>query len=125
MKRTALVLLLLPALLSFREAPAPAHAGEPAASAAVRRTISAYIDGPYELYSRGPHTWTASPSGGTYSYQWEVRWDIDPNQTWVPAGNDPTASFAVEPYHGSFELRLTVTSGSNVGYAHWYVYNMQ
>ena len=125
MKRTALVLLLVPALLSVPGAPVPAHAGEAAAPTA-RRALSAYVDGPYELYTAGPHTWEAFPYGGsgTYAYEWSVRWDIDPQQQWVPAGTDKTASFSVMDFYGSFTLQVKVTSGSEVTYAHWYVYNM-
>lgn len=127
MKRTALVLLLVPALLSVPGAALPADAVE--ASAAVRpakRSVYVWIDGPQEIYTPGPHVWEAFPSGGTgtYAYEWEVRWDIDPRQQWVPAGNDKTASFSVMDFYGSFELRVKVTSGTQVGYASWYVYNM-
>lgn len=126
MKRTALVLLLTSALASTGAAPLPPQAVE-AASARAARAISAYVDGPYELYSRGPHTWEAFPSGGngTFTYQWEVKWDLDPNGTWISTGTDKTTSFTVEDYMGDFELRVKVTSGSEVAYAYWYVNNMQ
>ncbi|MEW5931326.1 MAG: hypothetical protein AB1941_27995 [Gemmatimonadota bacterium] len=127
MKRTALVLLLVPALLSAPGAALPADAGE--ASAAVRpakRSVYVWIEGPQEVYTTGPHVWEAFPSGGTgtYSYEWEVKWDIDPQQQWISAGSDKTASFSVMDFYGNFELRVKVTSGTQVGYASWYVYNM-
>ncbi len=128
MKRTALVLLLASGLASFGSAPAPGVAAESgAASARAARAISAYVDGPYELYSRGPHTWEAFPSGGngTFTYQWDVKWDLDPNGTWISTGTDKTTGFPVEDYMGDFELRVKVTSGSEVAYAYWYVNNMQ
>lgn len=128
MKRIALSLLLASALASVGAAPLPRPAVEPgAASARAARAISVYVDGPYELYSRGPHTWEAFPSGGngTFTYQWDVKWDLDPNGTWISTGTDKTTSFTVEDYMGDFELRVKATSGSEVAYAYWYVNNMQ
>jgi len=127
MKRIALVLLLASGLASAGAAPLPSGAERGAASARAARAASVYIDGPYELYGRGPHTWEAFPSGGngTFAYQWEIRWDLDPNGTWITTGTDKTTSFTVEDYMGDFELRVRVTSGTDVAYAGWYVNNMQ
>ena len=56
MERTALLLLLASGLASAGAAALPAGAERGAAFARAAWAASVSIDGPYELYSRGPHS---------------------------------------------------------------------
>lgn len=79
--------------------------GEPA-------TLTASISGPNSIPSEGSYTWIADVAGGTgsYSYQWEISYDG--GGAWWNVGSGASHN---EPYISgteSFELRVTVTSGT-------------
>lgn len=126
MKRLLTLALLLTAALTGCQDGTTPTAPTQLPSMSTAASLSAYIDGPYELYSEGVYTWEAMPSGGTgsYSYDWAVRWDNDPDGEWIANGTDKTTSLDVRDYMGNFELRVVVTSGSEVVESYHYVYNM-
>ena len=73
-------------------------------------TLSAYIDGPSEIYAAGTHSWSAYASGGNGSYTYQ--WQYSVTGTWTNVGtNSPTYSRFVSGTAPSFSLRVIVTSG--------------
>ena len=66
--------------------------------------------GPSEITSEGTYTWTATPSAGTgsYNYQWEADYASGP----VYLGTGSSQSLAVSAADGDFTIKVSVNSGS-------------
>lgn len=74
--------------------------------------LSASISGPSAITAKGTYTWSANPSGGTgvYSYQWSVYFHS--SGTTQQLGTAQSQQRFVQPGDGTFDMRVTVTSGS-------------
>jgi hypothetical protein len=87
-------------------ASAPVNVTEP--------SLTAYIQGPDDIWFPGTYTWEAMPFGGSgnYTYRWEITYDRYPGM-WSSFGDEKTVSTRVEDnYMGSFSVRVTVMSGA-------------
>lgn len=83
--------------------------------------LSVWISGLGSVCDTGYYVWEAMPSGGTgeYEYQWE-EYVMGGMITW---GNEKTQGLYLDPQDGDIQLRVIVTSGSEVQDAWQYVYN--
>jgi hypothetical protein len=74
--------------------------------------LTAYIDGPDVITSKGTYTWEAMPAGGVggYTYAWSIYYPA--TATGWSLGTAKTQTKTVYADDEEFELRVTVRSGS-------------
>lgn len=97
---------ILEALLAF---PSPAPPEDP--------PITAAIEGPAYITQKGTYTWSAMPGGGTgvYTFQWSIYYPTSGYLETLGTGQSQVRTvFAGE---GTFQMRVSVYSGSQSTYA--------
>lgn len=73
-----------------------------------------HIDGPSSISTAGTYTWSAPTSGGdgSYQYQWEqYSYNTD---SWTSLGTGSSQSIYVDEQTGSFDIKVTVSSGGRI-----------